>query len=274
MNTLSKKVGFPTEWEELTKRELIYLLKLFIVLQQGKGLSLQDLKRAFTAQVFSWRGIRKEKTVDYMLLVDGASKTLDWAISYDEEAHAAVMHYDCIACLIREFGRFHGPVSYGGDISFGEFRHLLMLYNDLSENNNESALDRMAGVLYRPVDKKTGRHVLFDVDADYSAIGHRMPEWLRYYAYLWFTAFSRYLMTGDFIVDGNAVNFSKIFASSDDSVPDNFIGMNSILFSVAESHVFGAAKDVDNTYLFRILLKLVDDGNKADELMKMYKSHD
>ncbi len=270
----SDKVGFPNSWEGLTRREMVYLLKLYMMLQQGKGLSLHDLKRIFTSQVFSWRGIRKEKSVDYLLLVDATSKTLDWAIGYDEQQHAAVMNYDSIECLIKNFGKFQGPANYGGDISFGEFRYLLMLYNQLAENNDVLALDKMAGTLYRSVDKDTGRHVLFNVDKDYAATGKRMPEWLKYYAYLWFTAFVRYLMTGDFIIDGCTVNFSKIFAGEKNGVSENFIGMNAILFSVAESHVFGAAKEVDDTQLFRILLKLVDDGNKADELKKNYASHD
>lgn len=269
---LSDKVGFPNSWESLTRRETICLLKLFLMLQQDKGLSLRDVKRIFTSQVFSWRGIRKEKTIDYMMLVDGASKTLDWAISYDDVLQAAVMNYDCIECLIKNFGKLQGPVSYGGDISFGEFRYLLMLYNALAENDDVYALDRMAGVLYRTVDKKTGRHVLFNANTNYGELGKRLPEWLKYYAYLWFTAFVRYLMAGDFIIDGNTVNFAKIFAGEKETPSDNFIGMNSILFSVAESHVFGAAKEVDETQLFRILMKLVDDSNKAEELMKMYKS--
>lgn len=273
MKELSDKTGFPNSWESLTKRELKYLITLFLKLSNGGGFSLRDVKRIFTSQVLTWRGIRKEKTMDYMLLVDEVSRTLDWALHFDEERMAAVITYDCIECQIPKCGKFYGPQSYGADLCFGEFRYLLSLLNRISEGNT-TLLYEMSGCLYRTRDKKTGRHVKFSTSENYYEKGKRLPEYVQYYSYLWFHAFTEYLMTGDFVIDGCTVNFSSVFAGGGESVPKNFIGMNSILFSVAESRVFGDADDVDSTQLFRILLKLVDDGNKAEELRKQYKQHD
>ena len=50
--------------------------------------------------------------------------------------------------------------------------------------------------------------------------------------------------------------------------------MNSILFSMAESGVFGSIEEVDNTQLLRVLLKLLDDKQKADSLIQATKKHD
>lgn len=269
---LTEKSGFPISWEEMTKRELVYLLKLWLNLDRQEGWSLQDIKRAWVGQVFTWRGLRKEKTIDYMILVDEVSKELDWMLSFDKKSKTANMNYDSIRCLIPKFGNLQGPADYGSDLSFGEFRHLLMLFNEIGNGNKADLYMQMvAGTLYRQRDKKTGRRVLFNPDYNYLQNAKRMPEYILYYAYLWFGAFCSYLMNSPFIIDGNQVNFSVIFAKSENEVTDNFIGMNSILFSVAESHVFGTVKDVDDAQLFRILLKLVDDKNKADDLKKSMK---
>ena len=268
---LSDKTGFPNSWESLEKRELVYLLKLWLILDKKKDLSMQDVKRSFVSQIFTWRGIRKEKTIDYMLLVDEVSKTLDWAFSYDKVKKEAVINYDCIEFLFPKFGSLKGPQNYGGDLSFGEFRFLLMLFNEIGKGNDvENNIRRIAGTLYRQLDKSKRRRILFNADMNYIGNSKRMPEYIIYYAYLWFSAFCRYLMDGSFIIDGNEVNFACIFSGGESS-SDNYIGMNSILFSVAESHVFGTVKDVDDAQLFRILLKLVDDKNKADELKKSMK---
>ena len=47
--------------------------------------------------------------------------------------------------------------------------------------------------------------------------------------------------------------------------------MNSILFSVAESGVFGNARATDDTLLLRVMMKLLDDRQRADELMRNLK---
>ena len=98
----------------------------------------------------------------------------------------------------------------------------------------------------------------------------KLPEQITYYAYLWFAAFCKYLMDGPFIIDGHEVNFKCIFAGSGED-NDNSLGMDSILFSVAESHVFGNIKDVEDAQLFRVLLKLLDDKNKSDDMKKLLK---
>ena len=47
--------------------------------------------------------------------------------------------------------------------------------------------------------------------------------------------------------------------------------LNSILYSVASSGVFGTATDTDNTPLLRVMLKLLDDKQQADRLQERTK---
>jgi len=271
---LTEKSGFPVCWEMITQRELQAIIELFGTLDKGKGFSLLDIKRSWVALVLKWRGVTLKNTIDDMILVDEVAKELDWLIYYDNDKKTANLNYDCIKCIVPRYNDLTGPANFGYDLTFGEYRKLLVIFNEISQGNNVAAyMDMLAGTLYRRYDARLKRRVAFNPDYDYSHNAKRLPEWLKYYAYMWFGAFCQYLMTSPFIIDGNEINFSVIFTSPDsnESVPDNFIGMNSILFSVAESHVFGTATDVDNTQLFRILMKLVDDKNKSDELKKLYK---
>lgn len=93
--------------------------------------------------------------------------------------------------------------------------------------------------------------------------------------YCWMASFCEFLFNGTFILDGCEVCFASIFTSSGkDNTPEQSLGMNSILFSVAESGVFGGIEEVDNTQLLRVLLKLLDDKQKADAILKSAKNHD
>ena len=47
--------------------------------------------------------------------------------------------------------------------------------------------------------------------------------------------------------------------------------MNSVLYSVAESGIFGNVDATDDTLLLRVMMKLLDDKQRADEMMRNLK---
>lgn len=47
--------------------------------------------------------------------------------------------------------------------------------------------------------------------------------------------------------------------------------MNSVLYSVAESGIFGNADATDDTLLLRVMMKLLDDKLRADEMIRNLK---
>lgn len=105
-----------------------------------------------------------------------------------------------------------------------------------------------------------------------------MPEWMQWGVYAWFSYFCEYLFTETFIIDGLEVCFAPVFArskrDSDARQGDTqSLGMNSILFSVAESGVFGNATETDDTLLLRVMMKLLDDKQRTDEMMSNLKTH-
>ena len=101
---------------------------------------------------------------------------------------------------------------------------------------------------------------------------HKMPDYLKWGVYAWFSSFCRFLTEGTFIIDGHEVCFAPVFSRSKrEDVSDQSLGLNSILFSVAESGVFGSVKDTDDAPLLRVLMKLLDDHNKAEALRKEMK---
>ena len=178
------------------------------------------------------------------------------------------------------FSHCHGFIGNSfcfGVLTFGEFRAATAAMNLYDQSHEDTDLLALCAVLYRPAKKQNGvfRREPFDTD--------RLPvlmtrasilqPYLRWGIYAWFAYFCQYLYTGTFLIDGQEVCFAPVFdrTKRTEGKPAEGLGLNSILYSVASSGVFGTATDTDNTPLLRVMLKLLDDKHQADRLTKQYK---
>ena len=100
----------------------------------------------------------------------------------------------------------------------------------------------------------------------------KMPDYMQWGIYVIFAYFCEYLQTGEFIIDGSTVSFAPLFTSDGSSRPNQSIGMNAIRFTVAESGVFGSAEQLDRTPLLQVMLKVLDDKQRAEDLLKRNKT--
>lgn len=270
----SKQIEFPDCWEEVTPHEWVYLLKLRSKLIRLQGVTIDDVKRMWCAFVVKRRGIRSLNRKDAMVLIYRLAQTLDW--QWVVENDSISLNYDSTVNLLPEWYGLIGPASHGADLTFGEFRYAVIMMNEYTTTQDIMYLNSLCAVLYRKTDE-SGKRVRFSQDAIQSSLPdiEKIPEYVRWGIYAWFASFCKFLFTGTFILDGCEICFAPVFGSSGhDYTPEQSLGMNSILFSVAESGVFGTIEDVDNTQLMRVLLKLLDDKQKADSLLKHTKKND
>ena len=275
---MRKDIEFPDCWEELQPAEWVYLLKLRNLLMTQQGVSLTDVKRAWCAFVLKSRGMKvRQRKPDELLLADRLAETLDWMWLIDDEEQCVSLHFDTTRNLLPEYKGLRGPQSHGGDLTFGEFRAATAAMNLYTEDHLPSDLLALVAVLYRFPDPVTGKRVPFDPDdlpTLMRDVQRVMPDWLQWGIYAWFARFCEYLLTGKFVIDGQTVTFSPVFGRREKDAPQGVgqdLGLNSILYTVAESGVFGTATETDRAPLLRVLLKLLDDKQRADELMKKYK---
>lgn len=270
-----KEIDFPDCWEELQPAEFAYLLKLrMLMILTPRSVSLTDAKRLWCSYVLNHRGLKSNRK-DYYLLVNRLARTLDWQWRVEEDTGTVALNFDSTVNLIPSWSGFWGPASHGADLTFGEFRFGVIMMNEYTRTQDIAYLNSLCAILYRR--KKKGIRIPF-VSADLGRNAREisgMPDYLKWGIYCWFAAFCSFLFHGTFILDGCEVCFEPIFSSSGkDHTPEQSLGMNSILFSMAESGVFGGIDDVDNTQLLRVLLKLLDDKQKADSLLQAAKKHD
>lgn len=272
---MKKNLEFPECWEEVQPAEFAYLLKLrMLLILSPKAISLTDVKRLWCRYVLRHRGLKSKKK-DYYLLVNNLSETLDWQWKVDDENKSIALIFDSTVNLIPSWSDFWGPASHGADLTFGEFRYAVIMMNEYTRTQDVAYLYSLCAILYRR--KKGGKRVPF-VSSDLAKMTKDiagMPDYLKWGVYCWFASFCSFLFHGTFILDGCEVCFEPVFsATNNGNTPEQSLGMNSILFSMAESGVFGSIEEVDNTQLLRVLLKLLDDKQKADSLIQATKKHD
>lgn len=278
-----KDIQFPECWEEVKPLEWMHLLKIRDRLMNRKGISLMDVKREWCAYVLKNRGYRFRSKVDDLLLVDEFAKTLGWMWQVSEEEGGSVVEltYDSTLNLIPRWRYLYGPASHGADMTFGEFRHAAAVMNRYNGSRDDRELLALCAILYRNKEQRKGgisaKEPFHPENMDmYMGRTQSMPVWMQWGIYVWFANFCQYLYTGTFIIDGLEICFAPVFErhKRDDGKETGAaqnLGMNGVLYSVAESGIFGNADATDNTLLLRVMLKLLDDKQRADEIMRRYK---
>ena len=203
-----------------------------------------------------------------MLMVDRLADTLDWMWKVEEDINQdgvpvteAQLMYDCTVNLLPKWRYLQGPASHGADLTFGEFRQAAAVINKYNAEHDPTDLRALCAILYRKPVKDKGCALREPFRAQYmgrymGAVRY-MPEWIQWGIYSWFAYFCNYLFTGAFIIDGVEVCFAPVFErhrKSPEAQPGIIqnLGMNSVLYSVAESGVFGNVDATDDLSLIHI----------------------
>ena len=283
MKNKERHIEIPDCWEELTEADWREVLKIRqLVVEHGGRYSELDITTETARMLLKNRGVKTQiNNTDYIQLVGQLAKTLGWLWHADGSTISLVYKdtRNLIPQIQRGTGRslqtWLGPLSHGADLVFGEFRQAFAHLKAYEKDQNPTALLALAGLLYRPEaleDQKHGQQLRrqpYDWDSldDKIGRGKAMKPWQVWGIYAWFAWFCEYLTTGTFIIDGEEMCFAPIFqAKGDGGKSDGEGGMSQICLTLAESHVFGTAKDVDRTPLLTVMQKLLMDYNTLEKI--------
>lgn len=266
----------PETWDELTCEDWRDILKIRQqVVAHGGQYSELDILTETARVLLKNRGIYLQlSNPDYIQLVGQYAKSLRWLWHVDGSTISLV--YKDTRNLLPEVGNLLGPMDHGADLLFGEFRMALAVLKNYEHHPSERDLNVLAGLLYRPKASKKMQHEQqlrrwpydWDTFAQKEMRGEKMERWQVWGIYAWFAWFCEYLTTGTFIIEGEEVNFSPIFSNGEGVAKNGGSGggMVQICHTLAESHVFGTAKEVDHTPLLNVMQKLLQDYHTLQRL--------
>lgn len=168
---------------------------------------------------------------------------------------------------------YYGPEDLLGNLKFGEYTDALRLFNQITATNQMELLFPLTAILYRRrkpfiklrkwLNKYNG-----DVRQAYNSASvderskrfENTPIGFVYGVFLLFGAFQKFLATAEIPWGGSVLNFSIIFSSDGsetiETVPG--IGMDSIMFAISESNVFGSKRELNETPLIEVFVRMYD----------------
>lgn len=291
-------VTLPESWDELYKDDWQEMLKIrHIVATTDHQWTVEDVRIESARALLKNRGVRQQlDNPQWLLLVSQLAQSLTWLWSEEDGKLSLVYRSteNLMPWVVIGKGKkslsLTGPSSHGYDLTFGEFRqalqHLKAYENPAGDTEAEqtdyrtTALCALAGLLYRPEANEEQRHQgllrqPYDWDGfeDKIARGRQMKPWQLWGIYAWFAYFCEYLTTGSFIIEGEEISFAPIFDRQETVAKTDRQGgtMAQICHTLAETHVFGTAREVDRTPLLDVMQKLLQDYYALKELKKKVK---
>jgi len=167
---------------------------------------------------------------------------------------------------------YYGPTDEFNNVTFGEYVDGVSYLHDFIETQETKYLYLLFATFYRRKKRAffNQNALLKDVRQEY------LPEKVDFLAnkfkyldigiiygfFLLFTSFQKYMTTAKIYVQGNEIDFSILYndfstdIKFDSTIPG--IGMKSLMYSIAESGVFGNLDDVRNASFWEIMIRFYD----------------
>ena len=272
---IGKRVSYPSCWEELNREQLLFIIRQGLRLIAGETSVLEFKVLVFYHLAGIKRG-RKHNRRDKFLKREEyeqkygnvvlAAETVSFVFS--EMDGELVFNFDCVTNLLPtvRIGRkvFHGPDTALFNITFGEYQVADDYYRKYMESKDESDLNALCAVLYRParsgiesgdIREEFNPHVCLKRAGKFRKLSFEE----RFVILSWFSACDHYFKSGEIEIDGRLISLAPLFKQASDSgEEDNSegLGLTGILLGIAENGVFGTVEEVKRTNLYSVLLRL------------------
>lgn len=283
----------PSDLSECDARQYIEMSQLIFQLQTGQ-ISYEDLKTHAVYKLLNMVPSKKVNTED-----DEANKfsnvyrlaqQIDSFFDTDAEGLKIIKQYyihNPLQSFRPAWKWYYGPTDQFMNIKFSEYTDALRLFYEFNATGEMELLYDMVAILYRP--KKCFHFIkkqLNSYDGDIreaynihtiqkrAKVFKYAPLGFIYGVYLYFASFQKFISSAKVPWGGKELDLSILFEAADsdtvyeqdETIPD--IGMDSVMFMMAESGAFGTKQELDNTSIWMIWIRMYEIRRKDLELKK------
>ncbi|MBE7649162.1 hypothetical protein [Tenacibaculum finnmarkense] len=277
---------YPSEISEMTPEQFTAFAGL-VFLYQSKEISFVEFSKLLTYEMLNIKrrvDINNhpddDKIIENILKISKLNNAF-----FDEKIHenkpVKVIKLDFVNNLIPKIpttsGDLLGPKEALIDTQFGEYVIALNAYLDFSKTGQEADLNWLVASLYRKECKIRKKHHLEDVRTPFDK--HKIaytanllkdvPFAYKYAVYLWFSACQNFIITNKQLElsGGTVVDLSVLFKKGE-SNNDKSIGMAGVIYSLAETGVFGDDEETAKRPTYDILLRMLQTYWEAKKMIK------
>ena len=267
------KVDFPSEMQEFTNDQFVFLAGLMLKMHAGE-INLTDL---YTAMILKILGVTNGYN-DYDRLTDEAklfvsdnvnrmADLLNFVFAEDDGKISLNMGFtrNFVPHLaVKNVRTWYGPADALTDCTFLEYKDAGTYYRTYLKTNDESDLNRLVAVLYRPKDWR-GNKIAYNADLIESRATKivDVPLAKRFAIFLFFQSIENYLRTATLEVDGQEISLELLYETTliekQKNKPvkyENKTGLAGVALSLAATGIFGPIERVYSQNLYDVLLLL------------------
>ena len=268
---------FPESVSEMTPEQFRYFAFLEMNRQLGK-ISMQELEVFFV-----YFALNMVRTTDGLKAIENVNLLRELVRPYFttqkiKGKNVTILDLNFLEnplpLLKTEGAKLHGPSAALQNCTYEEvFVHAQNALLEFSASGEEEALDRLVAILYRPaVDGKRPKFDPEKIDDHLPLVKKLLPE-VKFGIYLFFASCQKFITTATDldIGGGNEVNIAQLFKPDPGQKKVKGIGPVGIIYSLAESGVFGSAKDTASQGVYDVLIRMVQLHEQAKEMKKNAK---
>lgn len=287
------KLYMPETLGECDQRQ--YIAMSYLISQyQGGVISYDDLRVHAVYALLNMKRSKRPLLIDdeesQLANLDVLKQLVDSFFEENEQGQKIIVQ-DYVHNHVPKFKvlltTYYGPEDNLANITFGEYTDALRLFLDFHANGDVDLLYLLAAILYR---KKKRFHYFKKLSNNYDGdkrivynnhnIGARADKFkyadpgFIYGVFLFFSSFQKHITSAEVQWGGKVLDLSILFDTSD-STDENIpgIGMDSILFTLAESGAFGALEEVQRANMWQIFIRMYDLRKRDLDQQAKEKSH-
>lgn len=176
---------------------------------------------------------------------------------------------------------YYGPSDALINTEFGEYVTALNAYVDYSKSGDVNDLNILVGTLYRPKKRWNSRKYILDsrIPFDKEMVPYYAKKLqnvsfeYKYAIYLFFSACQNFIVTAKHLPISGGVNVDlSILFKSDKGSGGKGIGMAGVIYTLAESNVFGDAEKTAKQNTYDVLLRMVQTYLQAKKMKENVKN--
>jgi hypothetical protein len=272
LNTRTNEtISFPSDIDELTPDQYLFYLDLALEQLTGEITDPMEIKRKLFVYFTDLKPSAKmefyspEEQEEIWVALTEKINLLDsfFDIETTNDKILYSLHIKCGSNLLPEWNGLKGPADMLSDITWGDFVNCLnnMKLISLAKAENDileiqSNTIELFNTLYKPTKPLKGLK--------------EIPDTVLYHALTYFSYVYELITTVPIPINGEEIDFSIIWKGSKDDEGDKAdkSGWAGVLFSIAETGIFGRTTDVNSTGLYDVLTYLYSRKLQAIEMEK------
>jgi len=279
----------PSEMHELNSAQYIALCYVLNQLEHGKISNAEAELRLVIALAeieLGWRYSIMSKR-NKMFVHENLNQLIPLAKTIFEERQTETGEKVLLPSIafvdnkIPSFRGMIGPEDALQNCTFFEYKEAYAQWYQYQQSQDIAHLNELIAILYRPQKsflriRKRMRNFNGDPRATYTVITNprklqnrirkveKWPAHIKYGIWLWFTACMEFLRTGKPVIDGIEIDLAILYKGDEGGSAG--IGLTGILYSLAETGVFGGIRETGDSNLYDVLARLYQVKLQMDEI--------